>query len=369
MSKKIKIAVIGSRGYPYVYSGYETFIRETFERISNEFEVHIYCHSYLFEDKPKIVNNIHLHYLPAIKTASLCQLSQSFLSTCHAVFKGYDIILYVNTANGPFGLITKLLRIKTAIITDGLEWLRPKWSGFGSKYFYWSSKFSTKVFDVLISDSKEMRKIYLEEFNADSVVIEYGADIKRSTKPDLIKQFNLEPNDYYLVVARLIPDNNGDIIVKGFNQAKTCRKLVVVGDVPYPNFYSKEIKKNASDKVIFLGYVEDQKLLQELYNNSYIYIHGHEHGGTNPSLLQALAYGSAVLALDTRFNREVLDDDKYAKYFQKNASSITAIIDELDSMSDSLITLKSISVDRINERYTWERIARKYKELFFDILS
>ena len=307
--------------------------------------------------------------MPAIKTASLCQLSHSFLSTCHAVYKGYDIILYVNTANGPFGLITKLFRVKTTIITDGLEWLRPKWSGFGSKYFYWASNLSTKVFDVLISDSKEMKEIYLEEFNADSVVIEYGADIKRSTKPDLIKQFDLEPNEYYLVVARLIPDNNGDIIVNGFNQSSTSRKLVIIGDVPYQSSYSTEIKLNASDKVIFLGYVEDQVLLQELYSNSYLYIHGHEHGGTNPSLLQALAYGCAILALDTRFSREVLDGEKYAKYFQKDSLSITRTLDRLDLKHDELIRMKSISKERILERYTWERIAEKYKELFCMIID
>ena len=221
MNKKLKIAIIGSRGYPYVYSGYETFVREVFERLSDDFDIHVYCHSYLFESKPKIVNGISLHYLPAIKTSSLNQLSQSFLSTVHAILFGhYDVILYVNTANGPFGLITKLFRVKTAIITDGLEWLRPKWSGFGSKYFFWASKLSTKVFDILISDSTEMRKIYLEQFNADSVVIEYGADIKKSTQPELITKFGLEPNKYYLVVARLIQDNNGDAVRTGWSGAR-----------------------------------------------------------------------------------------------------------------------------------------------------
>src|SRR5690606_12047925 len=141
-NRNVKIAIIGSRGYPYVYSGYETFVKETFELLSSKYEIHVYCHKHLFADRPAEVNGIKLHYIPTVKHKALSQLSNGFLSTLHAlIFGKYDIILYVNTANGPFGLLTKLFRIKSAINTDGLEWLRPKWKGLGSKYFLWASKF------------------------------------------------------------------------------------------------------------------------------------------------------------------------------------------------------------------------------------
>ena len=361
----MKIGIIGSRGYPYIYSGYETFVKETFELLSDKYEVHIYCHRHLFKNRPKLVNGIHLHYIPTINHKVLSQLSNSFWSTIHAViFEKYDVILYVNTANGPFGVLTKLFGVKTAIITDGLEWLRPKWTGLGANYFYWASKFSTKVFDVLISDSKEMKRVYLEEFNADSEVIEYGANIKNSVDIKKILTYELNKNSYYLIVGRLIPDNNADIIVEGFNKAKTNKKLVVVGDVPYSDDYSKRIKSYASDKIVFTGYVYDQDLLMELYSNAYVYIHGHEYGGTNPTLLKALAYGCSILALDTQFSREVLLDEKHGYYFDKSADSISSVIETIDSQTDQVNIQKLRSRDRIREKYSWNRIASEYDNLF-----
>ncbi len=366
----MKIAVIGSRGYPYVYSGYETFVKETFELLANKYEVHIYCHAHLFTKKPKKVNDINLHYIPSIKGKFFAQLSNSFFSTLHAITIGnYDVILYVNTANGPFGILTKLFRTKTVIITDGLEWLRPKWKGLGAKYFFWASKLSTKVFDVLISDSEEMRKIYLKLFNADSEVIEYGANIKYSHGISKIKNLSLEKDQYYLVVARLVPDNNADIIVESFRHANTDKKLVVIGDVPYKDDYADTVKSHASDKIIFLGYVYDQDLLMELYANAYMYIHGHEYGGTNPSLLKALACGCSVLALDTRFNREVLLNDDYGNYFTKNIKSLTLAIDYLDKNPKHIAQQRHKARNRIIDKYTWPIIADKYDQLFIKMVK
>lgn len=360
----MKIAIIGSRGYPYVYSGYETFVKETFELLSFNHDIHVYCHRHLFKEKPLEVNGINLHYIPTIKHRALGQLSNSFLATLHALFMSYDVILYVNTANGPFGLLTKIFGIKSAIITDGLEWLRPKWKGIGAKYFLWASKFSTKVFDVLISDSEEMRRIYLEKFGADSEVIAYGAHERYSDTDVKIEKFDLKKNGYYLVVGRLIPDNNSDLVVEGFKKASTDKKLVIVGDVPYEDEYADRIKSEASEKIIFTGYVYDQDLLMELYANAYVYTHGHEYGGTNPTLLKALAYGCSILALDTPFSREVLLDEEFGTYFQKNPDSFAKAVSRLDSEPERVETQKKHSRERIRNMYTWDKIAEQYDELF-----
>lgn len=366
----MKIAIIGSRGYPHIYSGYETFVKETFQLLSSEMDIYVYCHSYLFDKKPKSVNGIKLHYLPALKQKGLGQVSNSLLSTLHAIFFGkYDIILYVNTANGPFGLLTRLFGVKTAIITDGLEWLRPKWKGFGSKYFYWASKLSTKVFDVLISDSKEMKRIYLEEFDANSIVIAYGAEETYCSSDKKIKEFGLTKNDYYLVVGRLIPDNNADIIVEGYKQTNIKKKLVIIGDVPYADDYADRIKAEASNRIIFTGYVYDQNLLMELYANAYVYIHGHEFGGTNPTLLKALAYGCSILALDTPFSREVLLDNEYGTYFHKNPVSFANAISQLDTETHRVQIQKEHSRERIRNNYTWDKVARQYEQLFRNMIN
>ena len=159
----LKISIIGSRGYPYVYSGYETLIKELSERlVARGCEVTVYCHRNLFNKKPVLVKGIKLVYVPTIESKSLSQLIHSFLSMCHAVTSDADVIFAVNAANGPFGLISKIFRKPTAINVDGLEWLRPKWKGLGAKYFKIAARLSTILFDQIINDKTEKGSCLLE---------------------------------------------------------------------------------------------------------------------------------------------------------------------------------------------------------------
>lgn len=366
----MKIAIIGSRGYPYVYSGYETFVKELSERfVQKNIEVTVYCHKNLFESFPKIVNGVKLVYIRTIEKKSLSQFIHSLSSILHACFHNYNLVLVVNSANGPFGLITKLFGKKTAINVDGLEWLRPKWKGLGSKYFYFASKLATKLYDVIISDSHEMSKIYKKEFNVNSTVIAYGADIRYSQKPELIRKWNLKTSEYYLIVGRLIPDNNADLIVKEFLKSSSKKKLVIVGDVPYRNDYAQDIKNIIDERIIFTGYITDQIELNELYCNCFVYFHGHEFGGTNPSLLTALASGCCVLALDTVFNREVLNGDQYGFYFSKIKDSLCNKIEYLENHPIFVKNKKLLARNRILECYTWDKICQQYESLFYNMLN
>jgi len=364
----MRICIIGSRGYPYVYSGYETFVSEVAPRlVAMGVEVHVYCHKQLFKERPAEVNGIKLHYFSSIKTKSLSQWSNSFLCTWHAVRQKYDVILYVNSANGVFGIMTRLFRQKTAINVDGLEWLRPKWKGLGSKVFYFASKMATRWMDRIITDADAMRDVYLEEFSKDSTVIAYGANIRYSQNPELINKWGLQPNDYYLIVGRLIPDNNALLILQEFIRSKTDRKLVIVGDVPYADEYAENIKKIQDPRILFTGYVNGSAELAELYHNCFAYFHGHEFGGTNPTLLKALAYGCAVIALDTRFSREVLSNDEFGLYFKKDAGDLKDLINKVEETPSILDHYRSHSRERILNNYRWEKIASQYYELFKNV--
>jgi len=366
----MKIAVIGSRGYPYVYSGYETFVKELVERlVPNGIEVTVYCHKNLFSLYPASVNGVNLIYLPTIEKKSMSQFVHSFQSMIHACLKSYDIILIVNSANGPFGIISKILRKRTAINVDGLEWLRPKWKGMGAKYFYWASKLSTKLYDVIINDSFAMAAFYKKEFNADSTVIAYGANIRYSKSPELIKKWNLTQNNYYLIVGRLIPDNNANIIVREFVKSNSNKKLVIVGDVPYKDVYADKIKSTIDERIIFTGYIKDQDKLAELYHNCFVYFHGHEFGGTNPTMLKALAYGCAVIALDTVFTKEMCDKDKHALYFTKAVGNLKQLIEKVETDDSTIKILRSIARNRIEENYTWEKITEQYIQLFNEMVE
>ena len=370
MDKKLKIAIIGSRGYPYVYSGYETLVKELSERLVKKGHlVRVYCHSSLFNKKPRYVDGIELIYTPSIETKYLSQIINSFFSFIHVCFSNIDIVLVLNSANGPFGIFTKLFKKKTCINVDGLEWLRPKWKGFGSIYFKCASKMATLFYDQIINDSDEMRKVYLNLFKIDSKVVGYGANIRKSESPYLINKWNLKQRDYYLVIGRLIPDNNADLIVKGFLKSNSKKKLVVVGDVPYKDSYASNLKKIKDDRLVFTGYVKDQNILAELYHNCYVYVHGHEFGGTNPTMIKAIAYGCAILALDTVFNQEMLQKGKFGLFFKKELISVTKQIDHCEKENILMNKLRQQSVNGITNKYNWDYIARQYLEVFKSLIK
>ncbi|MFH2107280.1 MAG: glycosyltransferase [Chrysiogenia bacterium] len=362
----MNIAIIGSRGYPYVYSGYETFVRELSERLVRQgIGVTVYCHRNLFRDRPKEVNGIRLVYIPTIEKKTMSQFIHSLQSVLHACFSRFDVILVVNSANGPFGLLTKVFRKRTAINVDGLEWLRPKWKGLGARYFHWASRVATRLYDRVITDSLEMQGIYRKEFGAESTMIAYGAYIRPAADPKLLDKWQLQPRQYYLIVGRLVPDNNADLIVREFIASVSTRKLVVVGDIPYKDRYAESIRRFAADpRIVFTGYVTDQDELSALYQHCHAYCHGHEFGGTNPALLQALAEGCAVYALDTVFNREMLADGEYGLFFSKKADNLKEMIAELERREEILAGFRHKARQRIRENYSWEKIADQYRQLF-----
>ena len=361
----LKIAIIGSRGYPYVYSGYETLIKELSERlVGRDCEVTVYCHRNLFKEKPALVNGIKLVYIPTIETKSLSQLIHSFLSMCHAVVSDVDVIFAVNAANGPYGLISKIFRKRTAINVDGLEWLRPKWNGLGAIYFKTAARLSTILFDQIINDSDEMRKVYLNLFKKESVVIAYGATVRKSEDSSLIQQWLITPKEYYLVVGRMIPDNNADIIVKGFLASNSTKKMVVVGDVFYKDNYADALKALKDERLVFTGYVNDPHVLAALYHHCYVYVHGHEFGGTNPTMIKAMACGCAILALNTVFNKEMLNNDLYGIYFEKNQEAVRQQINYADQYPKEIKKLRKNSHLGITDKYNWDYITDQYLDVF-----
>lgn len=364
-NKTLNVCILGAKGYPYVYGGYDTMVKELGERLQKRgVDVRVYCHRSLFKEKPAEVNGIKLIYMPAVETKSLTQLTHSFFSMIHACFSDVDVIFVVNSANGPFGLISRIFRKPTAINVDGLEWLRPKWKGFGSKYFFWASKMATRFYDQIINDSDEMRRIYLELFKTESKVIAYGANPSFDSDPGKLQKWNLKKEGYYLIVGRLIPDNNADLIIAGFVQSDSKRKLVIVGDVPYQDAYAGGLKSMLDERLLFTGYVTDPEELKALYHNCYAYFHGHEYGGTNPAMLKALGYGCAILALDTAFNQEMLQNGKHGWYFSKSPESVSALISKAEKSPDDLDHLRITAREGLTQKYNWDHVTDQYLEVF-----
>jgi glycosyltransferase involved in cell wall biosynthesis len=355
------VAIIGTRGYPYVYSGYETFAKELAERlVARGIRVKIYCHKNLFKEYPKQVNGIDLVYVPTIETKVLSQIIHSFFSMVHACCSHTDVILAVNAANGPWGLIARLFGKPACINVDGVEWERPKWKGLGAKYFYWAAWMATRLYQIIITDAEAMRQVYLKTFQKDSRVIAYGANIRYPQVPELVRNFGLEPGSYYLIVGRLIPDNNADLLLEGYLEAGSSKKLVIVGDVPYKDAYAQRLKSMANASIIFTGYITDSNLLAELYHHCFAYLHGHAFGGTNPTLLKALAYGCAVLAIDTPFSREMLTEGKFGLFFPARPDGIASLLQECEQDPEKMNGLREQARKGLGSKYNWDEVTNAY---------
>lgn len=366
----MRIAILGIRGLPSTYSGYETFVGELAPRlVERGHEVTIYCRKSLFEDRPAEYAGMKMQYLPSIEHKFFSTLSHSFFSIVHATFSRNDVILVVNAANGMFGFVPRLFRRPAVLNVDGMEWLRPKWNAVARWIFRNSARLGTLFYNAVVTDAEEMHRLYAKQFGIDSDYIAYGANIEQSTHPDVVREYGLEPGNYYLIASRLVPDNNADIIVEAFVRSGSNRMLAIAGGADYKGntveqAFIDKLKSIANDRVRFLGHVDSSEHVKELHCNCYGYIHGHQFGGINPSLLKALGFGNLILALNTPFNAEVLNDGQYGILFEKNAEDLTEKMAAIDADTEKASAFRNKAPDRIRERFTWEHITDQYIDLF-----
>jgi glycosyltransferase involved in cell wall biosynthesis len=371
----MKIAILGIRGLPSTYSGYETFIGELAPRLVQKgHQVTIYCRSALFKDRPEEYQGMRMVYIPSIEHKFFSTLSHTFFAIIHATFKDHDIIFVVNAANGMFGFIPRLFGKKCVLNVNGMEWLRPKWNALGKFVFKNSARLGTKFYHEIVTDADEMHRLYAKEFGINSTYIAYGANIETSQHPEILEEYELKPQDYYLIASRMIPDNNADIIVEAFVKSGSPKMLAIAGGADYKGnkiemAFLDRLKSLANERVKFLGHVGNPGHIRELHCNCYAYIHGHQFGGINPSLLKALGYGNLILALNTPFNAEVLDNGRYGILYEKDCDDLAKKIKAIEADPAQAQAFRNRAPDRIRERFTWELITDQYEALFKKLLQ
>lgn len=362
--RNLRIAILGSRGIPHTYSGYEAFIGEIGPRlVQRGHDVLVYCRSSLFHDRPATYKGVRLVYRPGIETKTMGTLTHTFVSMWDVIFRQMDVIFVVNVVNAFHCILPRLLGKNVAINVDGLDWKRGKWGKLGKKYFYMNAKcVGTICPKGVVTDAQEMRRIYIEEFATPSVSIAYGANIQSAENPEAVRLYGLEPGNYYLIASRLVPENNADLIVDAFAKVRTSRKLAIAGGANYRSAFVDRVKASEDPRVTFLGHVAGADHIRELHCGAYAYIHGHSLGGTNPALLKALGYSNCVLALDTPFNREVLQN--YGILFDADSENLAQKIQNLEDNPQLVAQYRRIAPKRIVEAYSWEKITDQYEELF-----
>lgn len=359
----LSIAMVGTRGVPAKYGGFETAVQEIGQRLADRgHEVVVYCRG---GGGIPMYRGMRRVELPALRTRSLETLSHTGLSAAHQVFHPADAAIVFNAANAPWLPLLRAARIPVATHMDGLEWKRDKWGPVGKRYYRVCESLAVRWSDALIADARGIADYYRHEFDADTRLLTYGAPILQPGHSDRLAELGLEPNGYHLLVARFEPENHVKLIIDGYVRSGSQTPLVAVGSCPYNNGYLERVQAAAQGKVRFLGGVWDQELLDQLYGNARIYWHGHSVGGTNPSLLRAMGAGTAVNAFDVGFNREVLQGT--GKYFT-NATDVAGQVSEADAEPEAVRERGRRTRDAASA-YDWDLVTDGYEQLSRDLVA
>jgi glycosyltransferase involved in cell wall biosynthesis len=361
----MKIALIGTRGVPANYGGFETFYEELGKRLAERgHDVTVYCRDSYYPEKLEEYLGMKLVYLPNLKKKSLDTLSHTFFSILHAIRQPYDVYMVCNAANSPVLLLPRLLGKRIAINTDGLEWKRGKWGKVARTYYKICERISTILAHRVVADSHGIQDYYANEYNAATTFIPYGAFLTESKQPKLLDKLDIMPGEYFLQITRFEPENNPLLTIQAYKQLTTDKKLVIIGGVPYESDYSRKISDEAAGhpNIILPGSIYDKDLLNEIWCNCFAYIHGNEVGGTNPALLQTMASGCFTIAIDVSFSRDVLADAGI--FFNTDVQALANQMQWALDHEQELAAYKEKAVERIRLNYSWDKVTDDYEALF-----
>jgi len=359
----MRIAILGTRGIPASYGGFETFAEHLATRlVARGHEVTVYCRAHYVSPRQLEFHGVNLQVLPTIRHKYFDTVIHAFLSAVHAAPKRFDAALICNAANAPFAPILRLTGTAVAINVDGLEHKRKKWGWLGRRYYRLAEYLSTILPNEMVTDAQVIQDYYLVHHKAPSTMIAYGSEVERRPDRSAVRKWRVEPNRYVLYVSRLEPENNARLVIEAFKRVRTAYRLLIIGDAPYAEQYIKDLKARAKGdkRIIFTGFVfgQDYRALQQ---NAYCYVHATEVGGTHPALLEAMGYGNCVLTLATPENIEVVGDAgiPYSDEFDL-AEKLQRVLRD-----GSLVhAYRNRAQARVKKHYDWDHVVDRYEELF-----
>ncbi|WP_414468874.1 DUF1972 domain-containing protein [Methanobacterium sp. ACI-7] len=373
-SDNSSIAIIGSRGIPNRYGGFEKFTEILSTQLAKKGKkVYVSC-EYAPEPKTSKFNGVNLFYFPIRPPkTNLLRIFYEFLYDGYSLLWGSrkaDTVYMLGYSAALLFFIPKLFGKELLVNPDGMEWKRSKFSPLIQTMLKLSEKIAVFWADKMIADSKAIKKYLDNKYDINSIFIPYGAskineiNWNQEILPGMIKNLKLNPS-YYLVVARLEPENNIEMIIEGYLKSKTVKPLIVIGDFADPA-YEKSISEiietyGEDKKIVFTGGIYDPELLNMLRQNCYAYIHGHSVGGTNPSLLEGMISKNLIIAHNNEFNEEVCSSN--ALYFN-DSDEVSAKIDLIEKYPQNYLDFKNSIYQRANEDYSWDRVVDQYNILF-----
>ncbi len=359
----MNIAIVGTRGIPNRYGGFERFA----EQISSRFADHghrvtVYCRRAFTRPDDVYDRRVRRVIVPSLHQKHLDTWVSTFFAAVHVAFSDNDIVLLCNVANSPFAYIPRLFGKPVVLNVDGLDRKREKWKGLGAQVLHfceWMSSFSSSQ---LVTDAKAIHDYYLAKYGSESVVIGYGSEMPAGDYN--LNGLDLESGRYVLYVSRLEPENNPDLVLRSWRNVRTDWPLVMVGDNRYDFGYTDRLKLLGDERVRFTGAVYGDGYWA-LQKHAGIFVFACEVGGVHPALVEAMAAGNAVLYLDTPENAETAADAaiRYEKSETDLAAKLQALLDDAGAREQLAIRAKQHAA----ALFRWDAIAEKYEKVFAQV--
>ncbi|KYH45858.1 glycosyltransferase [Branchiibius sp. NY16-3462-2] len=364
-NRRPSVAIIGTRGYPSYYGGFETLVRHLAPYLWEQgWDVEVYSRpgqTVPAEADPRIT----VRFTPGVETTSFSTLSYGLTSTTAAAARKPDIALVMNVANGFFLPALKARGVPVVMNVDGLEWEREKWGPNAKRVFLAGARASARWADQLIADSTNIAAYWKRVFHRESTFIPYGGecdDTMLDGAPAAALD-GLQPGNFVMVAARLVPENSIDLFLQAARALPPEVHVVVVGggDETNPLWNAAVALRADRPNLHLLGQVKNDDFLNWLWANAGVYFHGHSVGGTNPSLVQAMSCGAVIVARDSVFNREVLGPDGHfvAPEADAIAREITAVLAEPETRAQ----MSKLARERAEESYSWGPVLAQYEQL------
>jgi glycosyltransferase involved in cell wall biosynthesis len=362
----MRIAILGTRGIPARYGGFETLAEQLANRLAERGHlVTVYSRRPFTRPGDVLRTGVKRVILPTISRKHFDTIFNTFLSVFHVVFSDADAVLLCNVGNSPLAWIPRLFGKPTALHVDGLDRKRKKWGWFARQYLLLCEFLSAHTPTRLLTDAAAIRDYYLKRYGRDSAMIAYGAQVPQLPQvPWHEHDFDIPQRRYILYVCRLEPENNPELVIRAYAKLETDWPLVVVGDNKYTPGYVDRLKELAGPNVRFVGGVYGSRYW-ELQNNAGLFVSAFEVGGIHPSLVEAMAAGNTLLYLDTKENREAVGDCGVA--FLSNVDELASVMQRLLDSPELREELARKALARAAELYSWEKIVGQYEQLFREL--
>lgn len=361
----MRVAILGTRGVPAAYGGFETFAEELGARlVARGHEITVYGRTHTVPRGVRMHRGMKLRVLPTIRHKYLDTLVHTAFSVVDALPRRFDVVLICNNANAPLALVPRLTGAEVVLNVDGLEWKRGKWSAAGRAYYRACAWLSPKLPITLVSDARVIADWYLESYGRRTELIPYGSEARVLPPGATLERLGLRPHEYVLYVSRLEPENNADVVMDAYLAADLAWPLVVVGDAPYATTYKQALKRRAAAHpgILMTGYVFGDGYA-ELQSNSAVYVQATEVGGTHPALVEAMARGACIIANDVPEHREVLGDaGRY--YARNNVAGLASAMRDLVADPSARADLGRAAASRAQTTFSWDHVTDEYERLF-----